>query len=153
MILRLVAVALFDLPQAVVLPGLDVVGIGFQRALVPDLRDLVVAELAVGIADQVGDCGAVVALQRLELRDGGSVFAAAVDRIISGAIAGRESLFAIGTQLSLLALLAVVGGFRLVGRGIDRRHDGAGGQSNREESERQKLRVFPHAVLLSTFTS
>src|SRR5580704_3802256 len=60
MILRLVAVTLFDLPQSVILPGLDMVGIGLQRALVPDLRDLVVAELAIGIADQVGDIGAIV---------------------------------------------------------------------------------------------
>ena len=37
-ILRLVAVALFDLPQTVILPGLDVVRVGLQRALVPDLR-------------------------------------------------------------------------------------------------------------------
>src|SRR5262245_23511320 len=56
-ILRLIAVALFDLPQAVILPGLDVVRIGLERALIPDLRDLVVAELAIGIADQVGNGG------------------------------------------------------------------------------------------------
>ena len=55
MILRLIAVALFDLPQPVILPGLDVVRVGLQSALVPDLCDLVVAELAIGIADQVGD--------------------------------------------------------------------------------------------------
>src|SRR5882724_11734151 len=50
-VLRLFAVALFDLPQAVILPGLDVVRIGLERALVPDLRHLVVAELAIGVAD------------------------------------------------------------------------------------------------------
>jgi hypothetical protein len=55
--LRGIAVALFDLPKPVILPGLDVVGIGLERALVPDLRDLVVAELAIGVADQVGDGG------------------------------------------------------------------------------------------------
>ena len=69
MILRLIAVALFDLPQPVILPGLDVVRVGLQRALVPDLRDLVVAELAVGVADQVGDRGAVVVTERLQLSD------------------------------------------------------------------------------------
>ena len=58
--MRLVAVALFDLPQAIILPGLGVVRIGLERALVPDLRDLVVAELAIGVADQVGDGGAVI---------------------------------------------------------------------------------------------
>ena len=64
-ILRLIAVALFDLPQSVILLGLDVVRIGLQRALVPDLRQLVVAELAIGIADQIGDGGAVVVTERL----------------------------------------------------------------------------------------
>ena len=65
MILRLVAVALLDLPQPIILPGLHVVRIGPQRALVPDLRDLVVAELAVGIADQIGNSGNLVAAERL----------------------------------------------------------------------------------------
>src|ERR1700738_105642 len=51
MILRLIAVALFDLPQAVILPGQDMVRLCFQGAFVPDLRELVVAELAIGIAD------------------------------------------------------------------------------------------------------
>src|SRR5260370_33873063 len=59
-ILRLIAVALFDLPQPVILPGLDVVRAGFQRALIPDLRNLVVAELAIGVADQIGHRGIVV---------------------------------------------------------------------------------------------
>src|SRR5882672_5821318 len=58
-ILRLIAVALFDLPQPVILPGPHMIRIGLQGALVPDLRNLVVAELAVGIADQIGDVGAV----------------------------------------------------------------------------------------------
>ena len=69
MILRLIAVTLLDLPQPVILPGLDVVGICFQRALVPDLAELVVAELAVGVADQIGDVGAVVVAERLQLLD------------------------------------------------------------------------------------
>ena len=46
------------------------VRIGFQRALVPDLRDLVVTELAVGVADQIGDVGAVVMAERPQLLDG-----------------------------------------------------------------------------------
>src|ERR1700720_3051629 len=90
MILRLIAVALFDLPQAVILPGLDVVRIGLQRALVPDLRDLVVAELAVGIADQVGDGGAVVVAERLELLDRGGIIVAVIDRGIGCAITPGE---------------------------------------------------------------
>src|ERR1700730_14326018 len=80
------AIALFDLPQAVILPGLDVVGIGLQRAFVPDLRHLVVAELAVGVADQVGDRGAVVMAERLELLDGRSIVVAIVDRRVGRAI-------------------------------------------------------------------
>src|SRR5207248_2045609 len=67
MILRLLAVALLDLPQPIILPGLDVVRIGLQCALVPDLRELVVAELAVRVADQIGDSGAVVVTERLQL--------------------------------------------------------------------------------------
>jgi hypothetical protein len=39
-ILRLLAVALFDLPQSVILPGLDVVRVRLQRALVPDCETL-----------------------------------------------------------------------------------------------------------------
>lgn len=45
-VLRLFAVALFDLPQAVILPGADVVRIRLQCALIPDAGKLVVAELA-----------------------------------------------------------------------------------------------------------
>src|SRR6202051_4085273 len=79
MILRLVAVTLFDLPQSVILPGLEVVRIGFQRALVPNLRDLVVAELAIGVADQGGDGGIVVMAECFQLRNRGSVVVTVVD--------------------------------------------------------------------------
>jgi len=47
-ILRLVAVALFDLPQAVILPGLDVVRIGLQEVCPrPSLQEVVRKRLAV----------------------------------------------------------------------------------------------------------
>jgi len=36
------------------------VRIGFQRALVPDLREFVVAELAIGIADQIAHVRVIV---------------------------------------------------------------------------------------------
>src|ERR1700722_12720501 len=65
MIFRLLAVALLDLPQTVIVPGQHVVRIGFQRPLVPDLRELVVAELAVGIADQIGHVRMIVMAERL----------------------------------------------------------------------------------------
>src|SRR5262249_5955911 len=109
--LRLLAIALLDLPQAVILPGLDVVGIGLQRALVPDLRELVVAELAIGIADQGGDRRVVVATHRLELVDRRGIIVTLVDRIIGGAIGRRRRRL---LQAGLPALLPL-------GRGIDRR--------------------------------
>src|SRR5476649_2827048 len=87
MILRLFAVALLDLPQTVILPRQHMVRIGLQRALVPDLRELVVAELAIGIADQIGDVRMIVVAERLELLDGAGIIVAVVDRLIGGAVA------------------------------------------------------------------
>src|ERR1700722_17631525 len=75
-ILSLIAVALFDLPQTVILPGAHMVRVSLQRALVPDLRDLVVAELAVGVADQVCDIGVVVVAERLQLLDSTGIIVA-----------------------------------------------------------------------------
>src|SRR5690348_3291194 len=90
MILRLVAVTLFELPQAIILPGLDLVRIRLQRALVPDLRELVIAELAIGVTDQIGDAGAVIMTQRLQLIDRRGVVVLVVDRGVGGAIAGDK---------------------------------------------------------------
>ena len=59
-VFRLIAVALLNLPQAVILPRQYVVRIGFQRALVPDLREFGVAELAIGIADQIAHVRVIV---------------------------------------------------------------------------------------------
>jgi hypothetical protein len=89
-IFRLLAVALFELPQPVISLGLDVVGVGLQRALIPDLRKLVVAELAIGIADQIGDRRGVVVAERLQLLDRGSVVVAVVDRGVGRVIAVGE---------------------------------------------------------------
>src|SRR5438309_72236 len=83
---RLIAVALLDLPQPVILPGLDVVGVGFQRALVPDLAELVVAELAVGVADQIGHGGTVVVTKRLQLPDRGRIVVPVIDRGVGRAV-------------------------------------------------------------------
>ena len=120
MVLRLVAVALFELPQAVILPGLDVVRIGLQRALVPDLRELVVAELAIGVTDQIGDAGAVVMTERLQLIDRGGVIVLVVDRGVGGAIAGDE--FRAVDARALVVLLLALGGRRriVVAGGIGR---------------------------------
>src|ERR1700712_1021725 len=90
MILRLIAVALLDLPQTVILPRQHMVGIGLQRALVPHLRKLVVAEFAIGIADQVGDVRVVVVAERLKLLDRRIIVVAVIDRRIGGAIAPRK---------------------------------------------------------------
>src|ERR1700691_4371311 len=43
-VLRLITIALFELPQPVILPGPHMVRVGLQRPLVPDLRDLVIAQ-------------------------------------------------------------------------------------------------------------
>src|SRR4029453_12890344 len=114
MILRLVAIALFDLPQDVILPCAYVVRVILERALVPGLGKLVVAELAIGVADQICDIGAVVMAEHLELVDGGSKVVALVDRGVGGAIACRETLLFDGRGL-LALLLGVLGGIAVVG--------------------------------------
>jgi hypothetical protein len=104
-IFRLLAVALFELPQPVILPGLDVVGVGLQRALIPDLRKLVVAELAIGIADQIGDRRGVVVAERLQLLDRGGVVVAVVDRGVGRVIAvGECRVFSARADLAGLLL-------------------------------------------------
>ena len=57
---RLIAVALLNLTQAVILPRQYMVRIDFQAALVPDLREFVVAGLAIGIADQIAHVRVIV---------------------------------------------------------------------------------------------
>src|SRR5882757_761636 len=153
MILRLIAVALFDLPEAVILPGAHMGRIGLQGALVPDLRHLVVAELAIGVADQIGDVGAVVLAKRLQLLDRGGVVVAIVDRGIGGVIAGQELLIVDRRTLVLLRLLALaaaVGSRRrriVTARGVGR-NDGAGADRHRENCEGQKLRRLAHSSSL-----
>src|ERR1700759_3989775 len=100
------AIALFKLPQAVILPGADVVRVGLERALVPHLRNLVIAELAVGIADQVGDVGDGVMIARLQLRERAGVVVAIVDRGVGRTITFEELL--IVDARALVALLFLV---------------------------------------------
>src|ERR1700753_3734318 len=107
-ILRLFTVALFELPQTVILPGLDVVRIGLERALVPDLRELVVAELAVGVGDQVGAGGGVLAAERLQWLDGGGVVVVIVDRGVSGVIARHETGVVEARALVVLLLITLL---------------------------------------------
>src|SRR5438045_4171828 len=89
-IFRLLAVALFELPQPIILPGAYVARVILQRLLIVGLRKLVVAELAVGVADQVGDVGDVFALERFQLLDRRGVVVAVVDRGVGGAITLEE---------------------------------------------------------------
>src|SRR3981189_1015912 len=94
------------------------VRIGFQRALVPDLRELVVAELAIGIADQVGDVRVIVLAERLQLLDGVSIILAIVDRRIGRAVTlSKSGIVEAGLFVGLL--FALVGGAD--GLGIRRR--------------------------------
>src|SRR4030088_670248 len=119
MILRLIAVALLDLPQTVILPGQHMVRIRLQRALVPDLRELVVAELAIGIADQIGDIRVIVVAERLELIDPSVIIVAVVDRRIGCAVtAGKAGIVNAGL---LAALLLVRGAGARDGPGARRR--------------------------------
>src|SRR6476660_5843314 len=153
-ILRLLPVALFDLPQSIILPGFDVVRVRLERALVPDLRDLVVAELAIGIADQIGDGGAVVVTKRLQLPDGGGIVVAVIDRGIGGAITlGKRCVLDAWGDLAglLLCLLAGRGRRRrvTVGRGVRLGDQGRSEQRHREHCQRQNPdREFAHASLL-----
>src|ERR1700675_2621455 len=112
MILRLIAVALLNLPQTVILPRQHMVRIGFQRALVPDLRELVVAEFTIGIADQVGDVRVIVVAKRLQLLDSGGIIVAVVDRCIGCAVTlAKCRVVDAGLLVGLLfALLGGAGG-------------------------------------------
>src|SRR5882757_725953 len=121
MILRLIAVALFELPQAVILPGQHVVRIGLERALVPDLRQLVVAELAIGVADQIGYVRMIVVAERLQLDDGLGIFVAVIDRRIGGAITLRKSRI---DDTGLLVLFLLLRGAAARGRLPVRRRRG-----------------------------
>jgi len=63
------------------------VRICFQGALVPDLRKLVVAELAIGISDQIGHIRVIVVAERLQLLDSGSIVVAFVNGRIGRTVA------------------------------------------------------------------
>src|SRR6516165_6357692 len=153
-ILGLLTVALFELPQPVILPGPNVVRIGLQSALVPDLRDLVVAELAVGIADQVGDVGAVILAECLQLLDRRSVVVPIIDRRVGRPIAFEEFGIIDAGALVLLLLLGVLVGIRGRGGRLAARRPGSIDHGNRHQcgykhGKRQKSdRKSGHASLL-----
>src|SRR5260370_11991053 len=109
MILRLIAVALFDVPETVILPGQHMVRVGFQRALVPDLRELVVAEFAIGVPDQVGHVRVIGAGKGLQLLDSGGIVVAVVDRCIGCAVTLTKCRVVDAGMLA--GLLDLLGGF------------------------------------------
>src|SRR5262245_45484860 len=90
MIDGLVSIALLDLPQAETVPGQALVRIGFERALIPNLRKLVIAELAVGISDQVRYIRVIVVTERLQLVDRRGIVVTVVDRLIGCAVTPTE---------------------------------------------------------------
>src|SRR4051812_38588654 len=106
-----------------------------ERLFVPDLGVVVAAELAAGIADQVGDVGVVVMTERFQLVDRAGVFVALVDHRVRRLVAVDELL--LGFLLVLFRRLLFLvglgglrrGGFRLrlVGHRA-RAVDGAGGE-------------------------
>src|SRR5262249_18222950 len=113
-LLGLELVALLGMPHAVIRPGTDVVGIGGQRLLVPVLPILVAAELAAGIADEVGDLGIVVVADRPHGGDAVLVMAAHDQRarvlILLAQLALVLFLFLLALLLlALLALALLVG--------------------------------------------
>src|ERR1700722_5060788 len=111
MILRLLAVALLDLPQTVIIPGQHMVRIRFQCPLVPDLRELVVAELTIGVADKDGHVRVFVVAERLKLLDRGGIVVAIIDRRIGRAIPlSKSGIVDAGVLTSLFGPLAM-GGF------------------------------------------
>src|SRR4051794_23603458 len=108
-ILGLIPVALFDLPQSVILPSPHMVRVGLQCPLIPDLRDLIVAELAVGVADQVGDVGTVLMAEHLQLLNGCGIILTVVDCRIGGAIAVEERRIIDRTVFAGLLFLVLAG--------------------------------------------
>jgi hypothetical protein len=106
-------IALLDVPHPVILPGAHVVRVRRERLFVPDPGGFVIAELAIGIADVIGDFGAVVVTERPEGGDGRFVLAVEGERA-RRAIAVDELL--LGFLLGLL-LLRSLAGILLVGRG------------------------------------
>src|ERR1700733_11616582 len=83
------------------------VRIGLERTLVIGLRHLVVAELAIGVADQVGNVGDVVVTQRLQLRDRGCIIMTIVDRGVGRTITFEELRIVDARALVVLLFLVL----------------------------------------------
>src|SRR5262249_41751361 len=93
MIFGLQAVALFEMPHPVILPGAGVFRIGGKRFLVPDLGVVGAAELAAREADQVGDIGMLIMAERLQYGDAAGIIVLFVDEGISLLVAVAKFAF------------------------------------------------------------
>src|SRR5436853_4246444 len=74
-------VALLDLPHAVILPGLHMLRVDRERVLIPDLGELIVAELAREISELGCDIRMIVGIERRERRERRRVIAGELQRI------------------------------------------------------------------------
>jgi len=83
----LLAIALLDLPKSIIVPRENVIRIRFQRAFIPNLRKRVIAELAIGISDQIGHIRVIVVGERLQLLDRRSIVIALVNGRIGRTVA------------------------------------------------------------------
>ena len=116
------------------------VGIGLERRLVPELGLVVPAQLAVGVADIIGDVGMLVMAERVHGGDAG-VVPSGQDQFTGGAVVAQEFrlLFSQSELLLLLLdgaaflvlLLAVVGRRRVVGAHRVQRLGADGGHQKR----------------------
>src|SRR6476659_11392212 len=75
-ILGLEPVPLLSLPHAVVGPRAHVIGVGGERLLVPELRIVVVAQLAMRVSDVVRELGMLVVAECVHRGDAVLVVAA-----------------------------------------------------------------------------
>src|SRR5262245_5724901 len=141
---RLEPIALLHVPHAVVGPGANMVWIGLEGSLIPDLGLVVVAHLAVCVADIIGDIGVIITAERMHGGNAGLVLA--VKNELAGCpVVAQE--FLLGQLLFLLLndtlvlfllfLLAVVGGRRTIGAHCEHCHgfDADGGHEQGSGSE------------------
>src|SRR5262249_48363659 len=103
------AVALFELPHAVILPGAGVIRIGGERLLVPDLGVFGAAELARGEADQIGDVRMLVMAKRLQRNDAASIILRVIDQRIGFLVAVEELIVGFLARIGLGIRLRIGG--------------------------------------------
>src|SRR5580704_16024226 len=82
-VLGLEHVALFGIPHAVIGPGQRVVGIGGERAVVPEFGVVIAAEFAARIADQRRHIRIVVVAHGAQHSDAAGIIALVVDQRVS----------------------------------------------------------------------